>query len=214
MKGSHQPMKRWVPLLLALVLLPFSAFAVDIEIPQIDPAAAGIAARSITSEDDAIAYAQTLWASNYLYENTDGMIWRADLNDGVYTVTAGTHFDGIDELTVQFGSDGIVTYLYNGISRSDFCRSGTYDGTDEAALAAYLLNFTDALNPGAGAALENLKAVPEAIVYSDRMILHFNTPITGGDGVIAMFNVEISPRVRVVDYNVFVPLAPADNSRG
>ena len=207
-------MKRFLILLLLLAVLPAFALAADIEIPQIDPSAAGIAARPIASEDDAVAYAQALWASDYLYENTDGMIWLADLNDGVYTVTARTYFDGSDELTAIFGADGSVVHLYNGISRSDPCRSGVFNGTGEAALIAYLLDFTDALNPGAAAALESPKRSPIAIVYSDRMLIHFEAPITGDDGTVAFFTVEVSPRVRILDYYVFVPLAPAENSRG
>jgi hypothetical protein len=207
-------MKRFLIVLLALALLPVAAFAADIEIPQLDPAGAGIAARPIASEDDAIAYAKALWASDYLYENTEGMLWRAQANDGVYEVTARTDANGIADLAAQFGADGVVTYLFNGVSRSDFCYLSVYDGTDEAALAAYLLNFTDALNPGASAMIEELQALPEAIAYDDRVLLCFNAPIIGGDGAIVEFKVEITTRVRVVDYIVFVPLQPSPNSLG
>ena len=47
-------MKRWLPLLLALALLPAAALAADMDIPQIDPAAAGIAARPIANADEAL----------------------------------------------------------------------------------------------------------------------------------------------------------------
>ena len=207
-------MKRFLILLLALALLPVSALAADVEIPQIDPAAAGIAARPIASQDDAIAYAKALWASDYLYENTEGMLWLADLNDGVYEVTARTDANGIADLVAEFGADGSVTHLFNGISRSDPSRSGTYDEIDEAALIAYLFAFKDALNPGAAAALERPKRSPKAIVFSDRILLHFEAPIADGNGTVAFFAVEVLPQVRILDYRVFIPLAPSENSRG
>jgi len=207
-------MKRWILILLTLVLLPVSALATDIEIPQINPETAGIAARPIASADEAIAYAKALWASGYLDENTDGMLWRAEMLDGAYVITARTDANGIADLAAHFGADGVVTYLYNGIGRSEFCSTSAYDGTDEKALAAYLLAFADALQPGVSARIQGPEALPDAIAYADRVLVRFNGPIEDGGGEVAIFTIEISPRIRVVDYIVMVPLQPSENSVG
>ena len=207
-------LKRFFIFLLALALLPAAALAADMDIPQIDPAAAGIAARPIANADEAIAYAKALWASAYLDTDTAGMAWRADVRDGEYQVTARTDTNSIADLAAYFGADGVVTYLYNGIGRSEACSSAAYDGAGETALAAYLLDFADALNPGSSAQIRDLEALPDAIAYPDRMLIHFNGPVIGGGGAVAMFTVALSPRVHVVDYLVMVPLPPSDNSVG
>lgn len=209
-------MKRCLSVLLALLLLSAASLAAAYDIPQIDPAGAGLAARPITSGDDAVAYAQALWASDYLLEAADGLTWTADLRDGVYTVTARTNSNPGAEVTAIFGADGAVMQLYNSLTRFDAatCDLSAYDGTGEAELTAYLLDFLNALRPGASAGIQSIRPWPELLTYPDLTVVTFTGTRNDKDGTEIKISVEVSPRVRILDYYVFVPLAPAPNSVG
>ena len=205
-------MKRWIPILLALVLLPVSALAADVEIPQIDPAGAGIEARAIPSEDDAIAYAKALWASDYLHEDTNGLTWAVEENDGVYFVTAG---DEKNQLAVHFGGDGIVTYLYNGISHfSDARISPDMQMSDPDTLCMYLLDFVDALSPGMSDRIEAFRP-QEVSCWQDHTFAALAGYIFSEDGdTYSLFTMEVSPQVRVVNYSVGIPMSVVDSGIG
>ena len=209
-------MKRWIPVLLALALLPVFALAADAEIPQLDPSGAGIEARAIGSESDAIAYAKALWESDYLLEDTNGLTWAVEENDGVYFVTAG---DEMNRLAVHFGGDGVVTYLYNGLSHfSDARISPDAQINDPDALCMYLLDFVDALSPGTSDRIEAFHPQEDVSYWQDRTFATFAGYIFSMDGkdgdTYSLFTVEVSPRVRVVNYAVGIPLSVLDSGVG
>ena len=209
-------MKRWLPLLLALALLPAAALAADMDIPQIDPAAAGIAARPIAGADEAIAYAKALWGSDYLLEDTKNLTWAVEENNGVYFVTAG---DELNQLAAHFGADGIVAYLHNENSRfSDARITKGAQISDPDAVCAYLLNFVDALSPGAADRLEAFSPNEEVSFWQDRTYATFTGYCFSEDGkegnTYSLFTVEVSPQVRVVDYAVGIPMSVLDKGVG
>jgi hypothetical protein len=178
-------------------------------VPHIDPAGANIQAHTITSQEDAVAYAQALWASGYLKQDTAGLDFSVVENNGVYFVTAG---EDANQLSIHFGGDGVVTYLYNGVSHFSDARLYTdhqYEDCKEA-LAEYLLSFVDALNPGNSDTIEAFHGQEET-AYGDSRFVTFLGYTYGGDGEeddsYSLFVVEVFPEVRVVNYAVGIPMS-------
>lgn len=222
-RANNIPLPRAVRkgLAIALVLLacaPFGgAFAAAApEIPDIDPSEANIQARAIQSQEDALAYAQVLWASAYLHQDTDGLVWSVEENKGVYYVTAG---EEASQLSVHFGSDGIVNYLYNGMSGFSDARLAQENRFDEhqEALADYLLSFVDALQPGDADGIEAFHGQEET-AYADSRYVTLLGYTFGGDGekddTYSIFVIEILPELRVVNYATGIPLSTLNSGVG
>ena len=193
-----------------------SEYAVSPAIPRIDPAGANIQAHTIASQEDAIAYAQALWASEYLKQDTAGQTWSVVENNGVYYVTAG---EGASQLSAHFGGDGIVTYLYNGVSsfsNARLTRDNRY-GEQKEALADYLLSFVDALSPEASNTIEAFHD-QEDTAYGDSRFVAFLGYTYGGDGEeddsYSLFVVEVFPELRVVNYAVGIPMSTLHSGIG
>ncbi len=176
------------------------------EILKINPSGAGIEARQITSEEEAIAYAKVLWQSEYLAEDIAGLDWGVEEIDGVYYVTASNEDFA---LIAHFGGDGVVSYLHNGLSRYDYASPTQEDVEDQKQeITQYLLNFVDALRPGDSDRIEAFHFESET-AYTDQFYVTFigytyaqnETQID----TYSLFVVQISPVVRVVNYAIGIP---------
>jgi|GEM_PF-6877156 len=199
-------MKRLYILLSALLVLLVFGFAAIYTVPQTTPPAEDIAPRPLSSEADAIACAKALWQSGYLLENLDGLAWYAYVENGNYYVTASGD-EG--ELYSHFSHEGVVSYLYNGLSRFDetpLTEAPCEPRQDD--LTQYLLAFIEALHPGGTGRIKGFEKQLEAVTYPDRIfnVLKAYDDNNGKADTYTLFVVQVSPQLRVVSYSAGIPV--------
>lgn len=175
-----------------------------VSLPQVE--ASEIQAHEITSQADAIDYAKTLWQSEYLAQDIAGLTWSVEENDGEYYVTAG---EETSKLIAHFGTDGVVTYLYNGPSGCDNARiTDTTCEDQQDDLAMYLLGFVDALNAGDSDKIEAFQ-LGEQTALDDCSYVTFlgftYSPEPDGVDTYSLFTIQLAPVVRVVNYSTGIP---------
>ena len=180
-------------------------YIVTPEILQIDPVKSEIEARPIQSQEDAIAYAKTLWQSDYLAQDIDGMRWGVEKSGDIYYITAD---NDTQKLQVHFGADGVVTYLRNGFSKFDYGFPTQDDYEDQEDLCQYLLNFVDALHPGDSDRIEAFHYEGELAHNSSSFISYIGYTFARDEteqDTYSLFVVQISPVIRVVNYAIGIP---------
>lgn len=203
-------MKRLYILLSVLVVLLFTGFAATYSVPQpqAEPQEETIASRPLSSEEDAIAYAKALWQSDYLLENTNGLAWYAQAENGMYYVTAGGNQG---QLYANISNSGNVTYLYNGLAYFDSIPlTGGISEPRQDELTQYLRDFTDALQPGASTHIRSFAARRGTVTDRDNTFGLFMGYADGAQNSEAdtytLFVVQVAPRLRVVNYSVGLPV--------
>ncbi|MDD3214300.1 MAG: M56 family metallopeptidase [Eubacteriales bacterium] len=179
-------------------------------IPQLETGPQTTEARTIASDEDAVAYAKQVWSYDTVNAELDGLSWSCQHENGVYYIDA-MDGDGNYALTLQFNDGGRVTYLYNGVSRYDYVvgEQNQYvkDFELQGQMTDYLLNFVNTVNPGEADTIEAFEYVDDTVV-EDRQFVTFYGDTLGDDGsrTHTLFVLQVQPEVRVVSYTADIPM--------
>ncbi len=125
-------MKRTILSLLLCMMICISASAAEI------PPVKAIQMRAVSSEEEAIAYAQEVWQYGFIAGYRENLQWCAVLMDGLYEIYADDAQSGVRALSMAVrAEDGYVAYLLNVESQA---RQAADHDTNEHAQDEALMN--------------------------------------------------------------------------
>lgn len=205
-----------IPFLLVACVLLAGAFATaETEAPPVVPTAyAAFPERAVTSEADAIAYAQQVWAQDGVAWNTEGIEWSLfGHENGLYYVDGNFPERGTS-LSLQINeATGHINYLYNSDSRFDYAMDSSpilkNNPALEDALHDAALLFAAALNPSTQTPIREVKLI-DATRTDGAVFVSFQL-LTDSKKLYTLLEFEVQPECRVVYYD---ETAPFDDGSG
>lgn len=170
-----------------------------------------IVPRTITSEEEAIAYAQAIWHSPYLAEDTSGATWAVEvfpMGDGelsLYQVSATTNRGLGGGLMINCLSDGRITKIENyncgyNIAGAAGELFGQSNPEKTAELHAFTLRAFEQLAPGQSIDTSEIRNSGNGSHSNNN---EYYTDFIMSDGTnrhAYNFGVQIIPTVRIVNY--------------
>lgn len=169
-----------------------------------------IAQPTITNEEEAIAYAQTIWQSPYLAEDTTGATWSAEIvrtwDDGLslYQVNA-TPPNGVGDLKTAFLSDGRITWIDNdNCGHNQAGAAGAlfdkYEPEKTAEVHVFAQRALEQLAPGAKVDLSDVRSTGNGSFSNNNEFYSYFFIGNGENGYAHHCCIQIVPKVRIVMY--------------
>ncbi len=204
------PIKKWLVLSFTLLISValIAAFATaEYHARPVMPAFAQdghalYAAKSITSDAEAIAYAQGFWRSGQLGIDASNGKWTAELIHGAYEVRAELPSTQVPAYISFLPNGMIISFSFDngwGVARAT---ANLYD--QDSALreeaAKYILDFADAMLPGVADTIDGLHYTGEG-EYDGKHYVAFTVP-NQKSPVAYQFQVQVLPKVQMVFYMI------------
>ncbi len=172
-------------------------YPVRVTIPEMEQSEA-LPARAVTDDDSALARAKELWANDFLRADVSKAAWSVARDSGEIEVTAtlpGTN----SELWLRLKPDGSLAYLFNPDSglASSYAAPSVMRDENFPQIERYLNDFNRAVLDGA-VGFTHVRHDGESQSGGARFVSYAG--MDENDQVVCRFEVELTPRVRVVSY--------------
>lgn len=161
------------------------------------------ASKSIASDAEAIAYAQTFWRSGHMGIDASNGKWTAELINGAYEVRADLPSTQVPAYLSFLPNGTIISFSFdNGwsIARST---ANLYDQDDalKEEAAKYILDFANVMLPGVADTIDGLRYSGEK-EYGSNHYVTFIVP-NQSSPMSYQFKVQVLPKVQMVYYRVY-----------
>lgn len=160
------------------------------------------APKTIASDEEAIAYAQSFWRSGHMGIDASNGKWTSDLINGAYEVRADLPSTQVP-IYLSFLPNGMII-SFNSDNGWSIASSSTNLYDKDASLreeaAKYILDFASAMLPGVENNIDGLRYSGEKVYGSNHYVTYIvpnqNSPVS------CQFKVQVLPKVQMVYYRL------------